>query len=110
VLRAAENNIAARIQVGPAPTGVEFAPDGKRAYVAVSGANTVLAIDTATKRIAGRARTGHVPAPRASRPTAERSSFPIETTPRCNFSTPLRCNPSCRRRSPATGPDRGPAR
>jgi YVTN family beta-propeller protein len=51
VLGAGAGVISARIPVGPAPTGVAFSPDGRHAYVAISGANSVVAIDTAARRI-----------------------------------------------------------
>ena len=61
VLRAADNKIAASISVGPSPSGIEMSPDGRRAYVSVSGANSLLAIDTVARRIAGHTRTGRHP-------------------------------------------------
>jgi YVTN family beta-propeller protein len=61
VLSAPDGKVSARIRVGPAPSSVEFSPDRRRAYVAASGANAIVAIDTATKRIVGRAKTGRHP-------------------------------------------------
>jgi YVTN family beta-propeller protein len=87
VLRALEGTIAARIQVGAGPSGVEFAPDGRRAYVAVAGANAVVAIDTATKRIVALARTGRRPGSARVTPDGltllvpNRDDHPGSTTP-----------------------------
>ncbi|MGC2329839.1 MAG: hypothetical protein WA581_00145, partial [Candidatus Acidiferrales bacterium] len=48
VLDVATNRIVARIPVGADPYALDFSPDGSRAYVAASGANTVVAIDCAS--------------------------------------------------------------
>src|SRR6185295_1657281 len=42
VLNAFDNKISARIAIGSAPAGIEFARDGKRAWVSISGANSLL--------------------------------------------------------------------
>src|ERR1700693_246853 len=51
VLDAAAAKISNRIAVGAAPLAVEFSPDARRAYVAASGSNVLVAIDTDTKQI-----------------------------------------------------------
>ena len=49
---------AKRVHVGKSPEGILIAPDGGRAYVAVSGDNNVAIIDLKTLAIAGRISTG----------------------------------------------------
>ena len=57
VLDARTGKISAQIPIG-GPVGLTFSPDGGRAYVTASNPNTLVAIDTATKKVAGRARAG----------------------------------------------------
>ncbi|MGA9144896.1 MAG: hypothetical protein WB007_14155, partial [Candidatus Acidiferrales bacterium] len=45
VLDVKSNQIVARIPVGASPYALDFSPDGKRAFVAASGVNGVVAID-----------------------------------------------------------------
>ena len=61
VISAETGRVGARIPVGPFPSAVEFSADGQRAYIASSGSNQVVRIDTAAKQITGRARTGRRP-------------------------------------------------
>src|SRR5690348_4256406 len=63
VISVEPGRVTSRIPVGPLPSAVEFSADGQRAYVASSGSNQVVRIDTATKQIVGRARTGRRPSP-----------------------------------------------
>jgi DNA-binding beta-propeller fold protein YncE len=60
VLDARTNQIA-RINVGPQPLTVDFSLDGSRAYTTSSEADTLVAIDCATRSIIGRAKTGAGP-------------------------------------------------
>jgi YVTN family beta-propeller protein len=60
-IAAGAGRVGSRISVGALPSSVEFSPDGRQAYIASSGANQVVRIDTATKQIAARARTGNRP-------------------------------------------------
>jgi YVTN family beta-propeller protein len=53
--------VAARIEVGAQPFALDFSPDGKHAYVAASGSDTVAAIDCARRTVTGRARVGRRP-------------------------------------------------
>ena len=61
VISAETGRVSSRIAVGPFPSAVEFSADGQRAYIASSGSNQVVRIDTAAKQITGRARTGRRP-------------------------------------------------
>jgi len=61
VISVEAGRVTSRIPVGPLPSAVEFSADGQRAYVASSGSNQVVRIDTAKKQIVGRARTGRRP-------------------------------------------------
>jgi YVTN family beta-propeller protein len=61
VLDETTNQVAARIPVGAAPFAVDFSADGRFAYVAASGANTVTMIECASRRVVARARTGTKP-------------------------------------------------
>ena len=61
VISAESGRVISRIAVGPFPSAVEFSADGQRAYIASSGSNQIVRIDTATKQISGRARTGRHP-------------------------------------------------
>ena len=54
VLDVQSNQITARIPVGTLPYALDFSPDGRRAYVAASGSNTIAAIDTASRQIVAR--------------------------------------------------------
>jgi YVTN family beta-propeller protein len=49
------------VKVGKVPDWLTFTPDGKMLYVAVSGENTVSAIDTAARKEVGRIPVGEVP-------------------------------------------------
>src|SRR5437870_4725810 len=53
--------VDARIPVGPFPSAVEFSADGRRAYIASSGSNQIVRIDTATRQVTGHAHTGRRP-------------------------------------------------
>src|SRR4029077_2966534 len=57
VIGAETGRVDSRIAVGPMPSAVEFSADGQRAYLASSGSNQIVRMDTATKRITGRAHT-----------------------------------------------------
>ena len=61
VISADTGRVISRIAVGPFPSPVEFSADGQRAYIASSGSNQIVRIETATKQISGRARTGRRP-------------------------------------------------
>jgi YVTN family beta-propeller protein len=61
VISAETGRVSSRIAVGPFPSAVEFSADGQRAYIASSGSNQIVRIDTAAKQITGRARTGRRP-------------------------------------------------
>src|SRR6202041_4180012 len=61
VLDVQANQIVAQIPVGAAPYALDFSPDGRRAYVAASGSNTVVAIDTDSRQIVARGRAGRRP-------------------------------------------------
>jgi YVTN family beta-propeller protein len=52
---------AARIDVGGPQANASFAPDGARAFVAVTGSNEVVAIDMAELAVVGRIPTGEEP-------------------------------------------------
>jgi YVTN family beta-propeller protein len=53
--------VSATIPVGEEPRGVAFSPDGDRAYVALAGENMVVALDIATRKIAGQIKVGTEP-------------------------------------------------
>jgi len=61
VLRAATNQIVARIPLGGAPYTIDFSSDAKLAYTTASSANAVVSIDCASKQIVKRANTGSQP-------------------------------------------------
>ena len=61
VIDARSGRLAAKIQVGALPYAIDFSPDGKRAYVAASGANAVVAIDTASRQVTARGHAGRRP-------------------------------------------------
>ena len=61
VIAAGAGAVSSRIPVGPLPSAVEFSADGRRAYIASSGSNQVVRIDTASKQVSGRAHTGSRP-------------------------------------------------
>jgi YVTN family beta-propeller protein len=46
-----------RIPVGSAPYSLDFSPDGGRIYTTASGADQLVAIDTSTRQVYGRAHT-----------------------------------------------------
>ncbi len=52
---------AAKIELGGSQSNVSFTPDGKRAFVTVTSANEVAAIDLATLEVTGRVKTGSQP-------------------------------------------------
>jgi YVTN family beta-propeller protein len=58
VLDVQSNQIVARIPVGTLPYALDFSADGRRAYVAASGSNAIVAIDTASRQIVARGRAG----------------------------------------------------
>jgi DNA-binding beta-propeller fold protein YncE len=58
VLDSRSNHVSARIPVGPLPYALDFSADGNRIYTAVSGNNTLVAIDCASRSVIGRAQTG----------------------------------------------------
>ena len=49
------------MKLGRSPEGIQMAPDGLRAYVAVAGDNNVAIIDLATLEVTGRISTGNAP-------------------------------------------------
>ena len=51
VIDAQSDQAVARIEVGGQPFAVDFSPDGKRAYVAASGSDSVVAIDCARRAV-----------------------------------------------------------
>ena len=61
VIGAETGRVDARIPVGPFPSAVEFSADGQRAYIASSGSNQIVRIDTAARQIVGHAHTGRRP-------------------------------------------------
>ena len=61
ILDVKSNQIVAHIPVGAEPYALDFSPDGKRAFVAASGANAVVAIDCASRAIVARGRAGRRP-------------------------------------------------
>ncbi|OLE87147.1 MAG: hypothetical protein AUG07_01480 [Acidobacteria bacterium 13_1_20CM_2_60_10] len=61
ILEARSNQVVARIPVGPAPYGLDFSPDGRRAYTTASGADSLVVIDVITRSIIATAHTGSGP-------------------------------------------------
>src|SRR2546423_13980904 len=61
VLNARSNQVSARIPVGPLPYALDFSADGSRVYTAVSGNNTLVAIDCESHAVVSRAQTGKEP-------------------------------------------------
>jgi YVTN family beta-propeller protein len=61
VLDTRTNQISAHIPLGPMPYAIEFSADGTRAYVTVSGSDSVVAIDCESRAVLGRAHTGREP-------------------------------------------------
>ena len=61
VMGAETGRVSARIAVGSFPSAVEFSADGQSAYLASTGSNQVIRIDSAAKQITGHARTGRRP-------------------------------------------------
>ena len=51
----------ARLEMGRVPTGILIAPDGKRAYVAVSGENRIAVVDLKTMSVLKTIATGNGP-------------------------------------------------
>ncbi|HTZ46258.1 MAG TPA: hypothetical protein VMH20_01610 [Verrucomicrobiae bacterium] len=56
VVETATNRLT-RIPVGPAPDSLDFSRDGNRIYTTASGSDQLVAIDTATRQVYGRAHT-----------------------------------------------------
>jgi DNA-binding beta-propeller fold protein YncE len=54
-------NQITRISAGPAPYSIDFSPIGDRAYTTASGSDQLVAIDTASRQIYGRAHTNPEP-------------------------------------------------
>jgi YVTN family beta-propeller protein len=61
VIGAQTGRVDSRITVGPFPSAIEFSADGQHAYVASSGSNQIVRIDTPTRQITGHAHTGRSP-------------------------------------------------
>ena len=61
VLDGRSNQISARIPIGPLAYAVDFSGDGRRAYIATSGNDSVVAIDCGTRAIVARGHTGREP-------------------------------------------------
>ena len=57
-IRTATNTAGTPIPVGNDPDGIAITPDGKTAYVANSGDDTVTPIETATNTAGTRSRSG----------------------------------------------------
>ena len=55
------NRVVERIEVGGAQANVSFMPDGRIAYVTVTGRNEVVAIDMTELAVVGRIATGEEP-------------------------------------------------
>ena len=109
ILDVKSNQIVAHIPVGAEPYALDFSPDGKRAFVAASGANTVVAIDCASRAIVARGRAA--PAMDCARHGRRQSSHRLQSRRLHNF-TPrrqlarlarhnFRCQPARADRSPA---------
>ncbi len=58
----AHSNQVARIVVGPSPYSLDFSPSGDRAYTTTAGSDQLVAIDTASRQVYGRAHTDGEPA------------------------------------------------
>lgn len=61
VIDVASRTQRARLPLGLAPTGILIAPDGKEAYVAVSGANRIAVVDLGTLKVSRTIETGKSP-------------------------------------------------
>jgi DNA-binding beta-propeller fold protein YncE len=61
VLDTHRNQVKTRIPVGPLAYAIDFSGDGSKAYIGVSGNDSVLAIDCESHAIIARARTGREP-------------------------------------------------
>jgi len=55
------SNQITRIPVGPAPYSVEFSPSGDRVYTTASASDQLVAIDTVSRQVYGRAHTNAEP-------------------------------------------------
>jgi len=55
------SNQLTRISVGPAPYSLDFSPNGDRLYTTASGSDQLVAIDTASRQVYGRAHTNSEP-------------------------------------------------
>ena len=55
------SNQVTRIAVGPLPYSLDFSPDGERVYTTTSGSDQLVAIDTASRSVYGRAHTNAEP-------------------------------------------------
>ena len=60
VLDAAGRKELKRFKIGKRPTDVLMAPDGSRAYIAISGDDTVAIFDLKTLEVTGRISVGSV--------------------------------------------------
>ena len=60
-MEAATRKILKRLPVGRAPSGILMVPDGTRAYVALTGENSLAIIDLKTLTATGRIPTGQGP-------------------------------------------------
>src|SRR6202795_880483 len=72
VLNARTSQIIAKIPVGPSPLSLDFSSTGDRVYTTSAASHQLLAIDTASRSIRGRARTAAEPV---------QSLFPPDQTP-----------------------------
>ena len=57
----AHSNQLTRIPVGPAPYSLDFSPKGDRIYTTASGSDQLVAVDTASRQVYGRAHTNPEP-------------------------------------------------
>jgi len=55
------SNQVTRIEVGPAPYSLDFSPDGDRIYTTASGSDQLVAVDTVSRQLYGRAHTNAEP-------------------------------------------------
>jgi YVTN family beta-propeller protein len=55
------SNQMARIPVGPSPYSLDFSPSGDRVYTTTAGSDQLVAIDTASRQVYGRAHTDGEP-------------------------------------------------
>lgn len=76
------SNQLTRIPVGPGPYSIDFSPSGDRVYTTASGSDQLVALDTASRQVYGRAHTNPEPVQARITPDAKnivvvnrRSSF-----------------------------------